>query len=324
MKAAVFEQYGSPAQVLHIQDVDQPAPKEGEILVKIEAASVNAADWHLLRADPFFIRLVSGLIRPKFGILGGDIAGIVQAVGKDVKSFKVGDEVFGDISGCGFGGFAEYVCVPETAVMRKPKNVTFDQAAATPMAAVTALKGLKEVGKLQANQEVLVLGASGGVGMFAVQIAKAMGAKVSAVASTQKLDLLESIGADHIVDYNKQDPTELGPFDLVFDAAAYRSILDYRKTLKPRGTYVMAGGSISRVFQLMFLAPWISLFHRKKFRNYVSNPNREQLEAVRTLLESGKLAPVIDREFSLDETAAAIRYVEERKVKGKVLVKPNP
>src|SRR5215212_3158500 len=243
MKAIVNTTYGSP-DVLQFKDVEKPSPTDDEVLIKVLAASVNAADLHFLRADPFLIRFMSGLLKPKTTILGADIAGRVEAVGKNVTQFKPGDEVFGDISGCGWGGFAEYVCAGEDALVLKPANITFEQAAAVPMAAVTALQGLRSKGQIQLGQKVLVNGASGGVGTFAVQIAKSFGAEVTAVCSTRNLDLVRSIGADHVIDYTKEDFTRNGQrYDLILAANGYQPISAYKRALSPAGIYVTTGGS---------------------------------------------------------------------------------
>ena len=235
MKAIIYTKYGSP-DVLQFKDVEKPTPKDNEVLVKIFAASVNAADWHLLRADPILARFATGLLKPKNTILGSDIAGRVEAVGSNVKQFKPGDDVFGDISGCGWGGFAEYVCVIETALALKPTNLTFEQAAAVPMAAVTALQGLRDKGQIQAKQKVLINGASGGVGTFAVQIAKAFGAEVTGVCSTRNMDMVRSIGADHVIDYTREDFTKNGQqYDLILAA---RKSFGFRLSacISPKGT----------------------------------------------------------------------------------------
>ena len=238
MKAIVYTEYGSP-DVLHLKDVEKPVPADDEVLVKVHAVSVNAADLHLLRADPFLIRLSSGFLKPKHTILGSDIAGRVEAVGSNVTQFKPGDEVFGDISACGWGGFAEYVCVRENALVLKPTNLSFEQAAAVPMAAVTALQGIRHAGQIRPGQKALINGASGGVGTFAVQLAKSFGAEVTAVCSTRNLETARSIGADHVIDYTKEDFATNGQqYDLILAANGDRSISDYKRALSPKGVYV--------------------------------------------------------------------------------------
>ena len=268
MKAIVVHKYGSP-DVLQLKEVAKPTPKDDEVLVKVHAASVNAADLHFLRGKPFLMRLMGyGLLKPKNTILGADIAGRVEAVGSNVKQFQPGDEVFGDLSGSGWGGFAEYVCASEDALVLKPANMTFEQAAAVPIAAVTALQGLRDKGHIQPGQKVLINGASGGVGTFAVQIAKSFGAEVTAVCSTRNVDMVRSIGADHVIDYTQEDFTKNGQrYDLIIAANGYHSISDYKRALSPKGTYVMTGGSATQMFQAMLLGPWISRTGSKKMGN---------------------------------------------------------
>jgi NADPH:quinone reductase-like Zn-dependent oxidoreductase len=320
MKAIVYETYGSP-DVLQFKEVAKPAPQDNEVLIKVHAASVNAADLHFLRATPFLMRLWSGLLKPKHPILGAAVAGQVEAVGRNVKRFQPGDEVFGDLSECGRGGFAEYVCVSEDALAPKPANVTFEQAAAVPLAAVTALQGLRTKGHLQAGQQVLIYGASGGVGTFAVQIAKAFGAEVTAVCSTRNVDAARSMGADHVIDYTQEDFTHNGQqYDLIVAANGNRSISEYKRALRPNGTYVMTGGSNKQVFQAMLLGPWISRTGTKNMGNLMAKPNTQDLGFVKELLEAGKLAPVIERRYPLRETAEALRYLEAGHARGKVVI----
>ena len=253
MKAIVCKKYGS-SDVLKLEEVQKPIPKDNEVLVKVNAASANAADWHMMRGKPLFLRLMlGGLLKPKNKILGADIAGRVEAVGRDVKHFQPGDEVFGDVSDCGWGAFAEYVCASENVVVLKPDNLKFEEAAAVPLAAITALQGLRDKRQIQPGDKVLINGASGGVGTFAVQIAKLFGAEVTAVCSTKKLQLVRSIGADQVLDYTQDDFTQSGQrYDLIFDAAAYRSVSDYKNSLTPKGMYLLVGGSMTRIFQVMF------------------------------------------------------------------------
>jgi 2-desacetyl-2-hydroxyethyl bacteriochlorophyllide A dehydrogenase len=321
MKAIVQTKYGSP-DVLNLEEVDRPAVKDNGVLVRVHASSVNAADWHLMRGTPFIARLAFGLLKPKFKTLGIDVAGQVEAVGQNVTQFRPGDDVFGDISECGFGAFAEYVCVPPDALVIKPENISFEQAAAVPGAALTALHALCKSGQIQPGQRVLINGASGGVGSFAVQIAKAFGAEVTAVCSTKKMDMVRSIGADHIIDYTQTDVTKTGqPYDLILDAAAYRSVFDYLPILTPTGTYVLIGGSTTRLFQVMlFLGPLISLMSRRKVKCVVLTPNQADLVMLRDLLEAGKIVPWIDRRYNLSEVPAAIRHLEQRQVVGKVSI----
>jgi NADPH:quinone reductase-like Zn-dependent oxidoreductase len=320
MKAIVYTTYGPP-DVLHLKEVAKPTPKDDEVLIKVHAASVNAGDLHLLRADPFLVRLDSGLLKPKNEILGADIAGRVEAVGSNVKQFKPGDEVFGDISGCSRGGFAEYVCARENALVLKPANLSFEEAAAVPVAAVTALQGLRDKGQIQPKQRVLINGASGGVGTFAVQIAKSFGAEVTGVCSTGKLDMVRSLGADHVIDYTQEDSTQNGQhYDLILAANGNRSISEYKRALGSEGIYVMTGGSMTQYFQAMLLGPWISMTGSKKMGNLLARPNQKDLAFMKELLEAGKVVPVIDRCYPLSEVPEALRYLEEGHARGKVVI----
>jgi len=320
MKAIVQTEYGS-TQMLSLQEVDKPVVPDNGVLVRVHAASVNAGDWHLMRGTPFLIRLIfGGLLKPKIKILGTDVAGQVEAVGKDVTQFQPGDEVFGSLSECGFGAFAEYVCATEAALVLKPANTSFEEAATVPGAALAALQGLRDFG-LVAGQKVLIVGASGGVGSFAVQIAKAFGAEVTALCSTKKIDMVRSLGADCVIDYTQADPTRQGQhYDLIFDAAAYRSVFDYLPALTPEGTYVLVGGSTARFFQVMFLGPWISRLGRRKVKCLALKPDQADLIVLRDLIEAGKISPFIDRRYNLSEVPAAIRYLEQRQVRGKVAI----
>lgn len=321
MKAIVYKTYG-PTEVLHLKDVEKPSPKDNEVLVRVHAASVNAADWRMLRADPFLVRLYAGLLKPtKFQTLGADIAGRVEAVGKNVYQFQSGDEVFGDVSASGFGGFAEYRCARESELVLKPANISFEEAAAVPLAALTALHGLRDKGQIQPGQSVLINGASGGVGTFAVQLAKYFGAEVTAVCSTGKVDLARSLGADHVIDYTREDFTRSGrQYDLILAVNGNRSIFDYKRALTPNGAYVMAGGNTGQLFQALLLGPWISLIGKQKMGALTSTPNQKDLLFMKELLESGKIKPVIDRRYPLSEVPKAIRYAEEGHAKGKVAI----
>ncbi|MEM8640060.1 MAG: NAD(P)-dependent alcohol dehydrogenase [Cyanobacteria bacterium P01_G01_bin.54] len=321
MKAITQTTYGSP-DVLRYEEIPQPLPQAHEVLVKLHATSINAGDWHLMRGTPFLIRLIyGGLRQPKIKTLGMDLAGRVEAVGEAVSQFQPGDAVFGDLSEVGFGAFADYACVPETALAPKPENISFEQAAATPVAAIAALQALRDVGQLQAGQRVLVNGASGGVGSFAVQIAKAWGAEVTAVCSPSKLEMMQAIGADQTLDYTQTDAFKTGAqYDLILDAAAYRSVFDAMPALTPGGTYILVGGGSDRFFQTLFLGPLISRFSRRQVRALASAPNAADLNAVRALLATGKIVPFIDRTYPLPDVPEAIRYVEERHVRGKVVI----
>ena len=321
MKAIVYTEYGPP-DVLNLEEVQKPAPKDDEVLVKVHAASANAADWHLMRADPFLVRVMGfGLLKPKNGRLGADIAGRVEAVGRNVTQFQPGDEVFGDLSGRGFGGYAEYVCATEDALALKPANVSFEEAAAVPLAAVTALQGLRYKGQIQPGQKVLINGASGGVGTFAVQIAKSFGAEVTGVCSTAKLDMVSSLGADHVIDYTKEDFTKNGQqYDRILAANGYHPISDYRRALSPNGTYVMTGGSGAQMLQAMTLGPIMSMTGSKKLGYVSMKQNKEDLVFVKDLLEGGEITPIIDRTYPLNEVPEAIRYLEEGHAKGKIVI----
>lgn len=314
MKAMVYTKFGPP-DVLHLREVEKPCPKDNEILIKVHAASANAYDWRHLRADPFLMRLMGGgLLRPKHRILGADMAGLVESVGANVKQFQPGDEVFGD---GGYGGFAEYACVDENRFILKPADLTFEEAAAVPMAALTALQGLRDKGLIQAGQKVLINGASGGVGTFAVQIAKSFDTEVTGVCSTTKMDLVRSIGADHFIDYRQEDVTKNGKlYDLIFDVAAYRSISEYKRILSSGGIYVLAGGSMPRILQLMLK----SMTGAKNMRLVVANANQKDLLFILELMNAGKVKSIIDKRYPLSETAEALRYLEEGHARGKVVI----
>ncbi|KYF61386.1 NAD(P)-dependent alcohol dehydrogenase [Sorangium cellulosum] len=318
MKAIVQHEYGS-ADNLRLEEIPTPAPGDGGVLVRIEAAAVNAADWHKMRADPFFLRFAGfGLLAPRHRVPGADIAGRVEAVGKSVTRFRVGDEVFGDLSSHGWGGFAEYVCTSEEALAPKPSNVSFEEAAAVPMAAVTALQALRDCGRVRAGQRVLVNGASGGVGTFAVQIAKALGAEVTGVCSTANVDLVRSLGADHVVDYTRVDVTRSGhDYDVILDAAAYRSVSDYRRVLRDGGTYVLIGGTTGAFLRVALLGRWSG---SRAMKLHAARPNAADLVALKELIEGGGVRPVIDRRYPLSGVPEAVRYVETLRARGKVVI----
>ena len=317
MKAAVYRSYGPP-EVLKIEEIEKPTPKEDEVLIKIHAASVNAYDWHFLTADIFLIRLMGGgVLKPKYTRLGADIAGRIEAVGRNVKQFQPDDEVFGMVK----GGFAEYACAPENALALKPVNLSFEEAAAVPMAAVTALQGLRDEGQIQAGQKVLINGASGGVGTFAVQIAKSFGAEVTAVCSPRNLDQARSIGADHVIDYAKEDFTKNGQqYDLVFAANGYHSLSAYKRTLTPKGIYIMAGGSVAQIFQSMLMGSMMSETGGKTMGGVSAKRSQQDLVFIKELFEAGKVKSVIDRRYPLSEAAEALRYLGEGHAKGKIVV----
>ncbi|NOQ22317.1 MAG: zinc-binding dehydrogenase [Candidatus Aegiribacteria sp.] len=317
MKAIVYTKYGSP-DVLQLKDVEQPTPKDDEVLIKIRAASVNAYDWHFLTADIFLIRLMGGgLLKPKDSRLGVDVAGRIETVGRNVKQFQPGDEVFGMVK----GGFAEYASAPESALWLKPVNTSFDEAAAIPMAAITALQGLRDEGYIQAGQKVLINGASGGVGTFAVQIAKSFDTEVTAVCSTRNLGQARSIGADHVIDYTKEDFTKNGQqYDLVFAANGYHSLSDYKRALTPKGIYVMAGGTMAQIFQSMLMGSMMSETGGRKMGGVRAKQSQNDLVSIKELFEAGKVKSVIDRRYPLSEAAEALRYLGEGHARGKIVI----
>jgi NADPH:quinone reductase-like Zn-dependent oxidoreductase len=322
MKAIIYTKYGSP-DVLELQEIEKPTPKDNEVLVKVHAAAANPADWHLMRAEPFLARLENGLLKPKNSRLGADVAGRIEAVGKNVTQFRESDEVFGELPLNQLGSFAEYVCVSEAFLTLKPANLSFEQAAAVPLAAFTALQGLRDKGEIKAGQKVLINGASGGVGTFAVQIAKSFGTEVTGVCSTRNLKLVRSIGADHVIDYTKEDFTNNGrQYDLIFDAVGNRSVAELKRALSPRGTASIAGfTSLPRLFQAMVIGPFLS---RKDGQNIglmaTAKANQKDLLFIKELLETGKVKPVIDKCYPLHQTADAIRYLETGRARGKVVI----
>jgi NADPH:quinone reductase-like Zn-dependent oxidoreductase len=321
MKAAIHTTYGSP-DVIQLVDLPKPVPKEDEVLVAIRAASVNAYDWHLLTADFFLVRLMSGgLLRPKNPRMGADIAGQVEAVGAGVKAFQPGDEVFGDIASADGGGFAEYAAVPERVLARKPANLSFEQAAAVPMAGMTALQGLRDEGQIQPGQKVLIQGASGGVGTFALQLAKAFGAEVTAVCSPRSSDQARALGADHVIDYTKEDFTRSGKqYDLILAVNGYHALAHYQRALAPRGRYVMAGGTLGQILQAMVFGPRRSKEGGQKMGGVSAKTSQADLDTLTGLLEAGTIAPVIDRSFPLAQTADALRYLGQGHARGKVII----
>ncbi|WP_026575437.1 NAD(P)-dependent alcohol dehydrogenase [Bacillus sp. UNC438CL73TsuS30] len=320
MKAIVYDQYGPP-DVLKVTEVDKQIPKENEVLVKIHATSVNFGNLVLLTGEPFLARFAFGLLKPKYPIPGGDIAGRVEAVGKNVKQFQPGDDVFGDLSGCGWGGFAEYAAIPEQAIALKPTNLSFEEAAAVPMAGVTALQAIRNKGKLQTGQKVLINGASGGVGTFAVQIAKAYGAEVTGVCSTKNLEILRSLGADHVIDYKKEDFTKSNHlYDLILGVNGSHPITAYKRVLTPNGIFVHVGGSGAQMFQAMVLGPWISMLGKKKMSTFLQRANQQDLIYLKELLETGQVKPVLDRCYKFNEVHKAFRYFAEGHAQGKIVL----
>jgi NADPH:quinone reductase-like Zn-dependent oxidoreductase len=318
MKAIVRETYGPP-DVLHLEEVPLPTVRDGDVLVRVRAASANAGDWHLLRGTPLPFRLVAGLRTPKFKIIGTDVAGHVEAVGRSVTQFRPGDEVFGELSRCGFGAYAEFAAAPEKALALKPANLSFEEAATIPTAGCTALQGLRK-GRIQRSQRILINGASGGVGTFAVQLAKTFGTEVTAVCSTRNVDMVRSIGADHVLDYTKDDFAALGQrYDVILAANGDRSIWDYKRALTAHGSYAMTGGSNRQLMDALLLGPLLSM-GRQKFGNVLVKPNQADLLMLKQLCETGKVRPVIDRRFALSEVPAAIGYVEDGHARGKVVI----
>lgn len=320
MKAITYTQYGSP-DVLQLQEVEKPTPKANQVLVKIHAAATNAADWHIMRGSPFFARFSFGLLKPKHPRLGLDFAGTVEAVGSDVTEFQPGDAVFGTGPQ---GTFAEYVCAPAEVVVHKPDNISFEAAASVGVAGLTALQGLRDAGQLQAGQQVLINGASGGVGTFAVQVAKALGAEVTGVCSTGKVEQTRSIGADHVIDYKREDFTRSGQqYDIIYDVGANRTMADYARALKPGGRYVMAGFSTMghMLFQVVIIGSLRSRFGDKHLGMMgTAQPNKADLLTLKDMLASGQINPVVERAYPLSETADAIRYLEDGHAYGKIVV----
>jgi NADPH:quinone reductase-like Zn-dependent oxidoreductase len=302
-----------------MEDVPIPVIKDNEVLVRVHAAAANAGDWHLLRGTPWPFRFVEGLFTPKHHIIGTDIAGRVEAVGRAVTQFRVGDDVFGELARCGFGGYAEFVAAPETNLAPKPSNVTFEAAAAVPTSGMTALQGLRK-GRIRAGQKVLINGASGGVGSFAVQIAKSFSTEVTAVCSTRNVDMIRAIGADHVVDYQREDfVAGATRYDLILAANGDRTIWDYKRALADHGSYVMSGGSNRQMTQALFIGPLISRTHQK-FGNLLMTPNQQDLMFLKDLLQAGKVTPLITKSFTLAEVPEAIRYVEAGHAAGKAVV----
>jgi len=319
MKAIVFEKYGLP-DVLQLKEVETPSPKDNEILIKIFAVSLNDWDWQLLQGIPFANRLDNGILKPKKQILGCDVAGKIVAVGKKVDKFQPGDEVYGDLCRNGFGGFAEYVCAPKNALTLKPASMTFEEAAATPQAGMLAIQGLRDKGHIQSGQKILINGAGGGVGTFGVQIAKLYGVEVTGVDSTGKLDMMRSIGFDHVIDYTKENFTKNGQcYDVILDNKMNRSIFDYIRALRPNGRYVVTGGSSAHLCQAFFFGPWISMCSKKNVHVLLLKPNKD-LTYINELFEAGKIKPVIDGSYTLPEVPKAMHYFGEGNHKGKVII----
>lgn len=322
MKAILYTKYGPP-EVLQLKEVEKPTPKDHQVLVKVHAASANALDWRPFTMPSILVRLMSGgLFKPKDMSVGVDVAGQVEAVGSQVTEFQPEDLVFGVAP----GAFAEYVCNGESKFALKPGNLSFEEAAAVPVAAFTALQGLRDKGQIQPGQKVLIDGASGGVGTFAVQIAKAFGAEVTAVCSTRNLDMARSIGADHVIDYTREDFTKNEQrYDLILAVNGYHPILNYRRALSPNGICVVAGGSMSQIFQSMLLGPLVSRIGSKKIGfQGIATTSKEDLLVIKELLEAGKVVTVIDKRYPLRKVAEAIRYLIEEHAQGKVIITVEP
>ena len=318
MRAIVFTRYGSP-DVLELREVPRPSPGDNEVRIRVHAASLNDWDWQALQGVPFVNRLMFGLLKPKKQILGSDIAGRIDAAGRNVRRFQPGDEVFGDLSGR-WGGFAEYVCAREDALASKPPSMTFEQAAAIPQAGLLALQALRDVARIRRGQKVLINGAGGGAGTFAIQIAGLYDAELTGVDSPEKLDMLRAMGVRHVIDYTREDFTKNGElYDLIFDVKTSRSIFDCARALKSDGVYVTIGGSMTRLFQLLFLRRWIAVIRRKSMR-FLALKLNEGLEEMKELFEAGKVVPVIDGSYALEEVTEAFRYFGAGRQKGKVVI----
>ncbi len=322
MKAVIFHDYGPP-DVLKYEDIEKPTAGDNEVLLKVRAASLNPVDWHGMRGKPYVMRMMGGLRKPKSTRLGCDVAGKIEAVGRSVTQFKPGDEVFG--GGLGLGAFAEYVCAPESsALVTKPDNLTFEQAAAVPVAAFTALQGLRDKGQIQPGHSVLINGAAGGVGTFAVQIAKALGANVTGICSTRNLDMVRSLGADRAIDYTKEDFTKGAQrYDIILDAVGNHSLSAYKRILNPKGVCAIAAGPdglwlgpLARFIQALALSPFVS----QKFAPFIASPNKADLTIISKLMETGKVTPVIDRCYRLSEISQAFQHLEAGHARGKVVI----
>ncbi len=320
MKAWVYSKYGSPDH-LELLEVKKPVPKPHEVLLKIKAVSINSWDWDLLRGKPFIVRLAGGgLSKPRKPVLGCDVAGQIEAIGRDVTGYAPGDAVYGDLSACGWGGFAEYVCAPVEALIRKPIAMSFQQAAAIPQAGVMALQGVRDYGNVQEGQKVLINGAGGGVGSFAISLAKLHRAQVTAVDHKGKFEMMSALGADYLIDYTEEDFTRKEErYDLILDSVGHHSLYDFKRALKPGGNYRMIGGSLGLIFQAVFVAPFISMFGNKKMGILAHEPNKG-LDHLNALFEAGSLKPVIDRQFAFDKVPEAFRYFGENQFSGKVIV----
>jgi len=321
VKAIVHDGYGSP-DILRLEEIPKPTPGDADVLVKIRASSVNAVDLEYLSGVPYMTRIASGLLKPKSNVPGLDVAGYVESVGKSVTRFRPGDEVFGDMTEHGFGAFAEYVCAPESAFALKPAKLTFEEAACVPQAGILAVQGLRGGGQIHPGERILINGAGGNVGPFALQIAKSHGAHVTGVDSATKLEMLRSIGADEVIDYAQEDFTKTGErYDLILDVAAYHALSDSRRALNPTGVYVMVGGPTARFLQVFLLWPWNAVKGSRKMRIPMWKPFREDdVVYLKELIEAGTIAPVIDRTYTLSEVPEALQHQKEGLVRGKVVI----
>jgi NADPH:quinone reductase-like Zn-dependent oxidoreductase len=318
VKAIVYTKYGPP-EVLELKEVAKPTPMDDEVLIKVQAVSVNRSDWETLRGKPLYAR-IGGLLKPRHQILGSDVAGRVEMAGRNIRRFQPGDEVFGDILPR-MGGFAEYVCARESALALKPAGMTIEEAAAIPQAAVIALQGIRDKGRVQPGQKVLINGAGGGAGTFAVQLAKLYGAEVTGVDNTGKLDFMRSLGADHVIDYTREDFTKNGErYDLILDVVAHRSVFAYKRALRSNGSYFLAGGSVATILQILLLGAWIRGTTGKRIRILAVQPNTEDVDFMKELIEAGKVTTVIDKTYPLSEVPEAIGYVGEGDARGKVVI----
>ena len=318
MRAIVFREYGSPA-ILVMAAIPRPVPKRDEVLVRVRAVSINDWDWEALQGAPLMNRLMFGLFKPTKQVLGSDVAGVIEALGQDVRQFRVGDEVFGDLSGR-WGGFAEYVCARENALALKPAGMTFEQAAAIPQAAMLAVQGLCDVARLQSGQKLLINGAGGGVGTFAVQIAKHLGAEITGVDRGEKLDMVRSLGAAHVIDYTREDFTRNGQrYDVILDVKTHRSIFELARALRGGGMYVTVGGSMARLVHALLMWPWFRLTTKKKIRVVALKANKD-LAYMKELFEAGTVVPVIDGPYALEDVPEAMRYFGSGRHQGKVVV----
>ena len=320
MKAIAYEKYGVPTEVMKLKEVEKPIPKADEVLIKMKAVSLNASDVEFVQGTPIYTRFW-GFSKPKYTILGSDIAGVIETIGEEVTQFKVGDAVFGDIMYT-WGGFAEYVCVKANLLILKPANCTFQEAAALPQAGVVALQGLRDKGQVQAGQKILINGAGGGSGTFAIQLAKYYGVEVTGIDNSEKLDFMRSVGADHVIDYTTEDFVQIGrKYDLILDFIAHRSLLDYQKVLAPKGQYVLVGGLLKRLFQTLFLGPIIGKWHGQQLGMLAHAYKRKDLATMLELLELGALKPIIDSQFfRLEEVPQALSYLASGQAKGKVMI----